>query len=608
MPFAGANRPSIQCGLLKATLQRAGHSVDVHYLNLELAAILGSKWYDTLSTIRTDQLLGEWLFSAAAFGQRGDEDEYQAAYPEFPDLYRRLDTTFEHLRELRNKTLPEWIERWARTIDWSAYVMVGFTSTFEQNVASLALAARIKAAAPGVLTVFGGANYDGEMGPEYVRAFDCIDYAVVGEGDVALPALVAAVAAGEDGSAVAGIVSRKDGEVVANAPGPLVRNLDALPDPDYDEFFAALTRLGRDRVLGMSLPLLPFETARGCWWGEKHHCTFCGLNALGMAYRSKSPDRTHAELRRMSARYQITNFEAVDNILDMRYVSELCEPLIADRYDYRIFYEVKSNLRREQLRTLAHAGVAIIQPGIESLSSHILKLMRKGSSMLLNVRLLRWAHYYGISVTWNMLTGFPGETAEDYHHQAQLIPLLFHLPPPSGVGRVWLERFSPYFTDPEFPVTDVSPSRAYRYIYPESKLDLQRIAYFFSYRMGDVVEEEDLQETLRQIALWQEAWGKRPFPTLVYQRAPDWVQIIDQRDLSDPRVHAFSGLDAAVYESCSDTYRTAAAAAQVVAGADGVTIDTQMISEALERFCELGLMVQEDGKYLSLALPVNPNW
>ena len=41
MPFAGANRPSIQCGLLKAGLVREGHEVDVHYLNLELAAEIG---------------------------------------------------------------------------------------------------------------------------------------------------------------------------------------------------------------------------------------------------------------------------------------------------------------------------------------------------------------------------------------------------------------------------------------------------------------------------------------------------------------------------------------------------------------------------------------
>jgi len=32
------------------------------------------------------------------------------------------------------------------------------------------------------------------------------------------------------------------------------------------------------------------------------------------------------------------------------------------------------------------------------------------------------------------------------------------------------------------------------------------------------------------------------------------------------------------------------------------------VERALDRFCELGLMVHENGFYLSLALPVNANW
>jgi len=41
--------------------------------------------------------------------------------------------------------------------------------------------------------------------------------------------------------------------------------------------------------------------------------------------------------------YQIVNFEAVDNILNMRYLEAVCRPLIDERVDYRLFYEVKSN-------------------------------------------------------------------------------------------------------------------------------------------------------------------------------------------------------------------------------------------------------------------------
>ena len=62
-------------------------------------------------------------------------------------------------------------QRTVEGIDWSAYDVVGFTSTFQQNVASLALARAIKEEHPRVTTLFGGANFDSVMGLEYLRVF-----------------------------------------------------------------------------------------------------------------------------------------------------------------------------------------------------------------------------------------------------------------------------------------------------------------------------------------------------------------------------------------------------------------------------------------------------
>src|SRR6266567_3057463 len=98
-----------------------------------------------------------------------------------------------------------------------------------------------------------------------------------------------------------------------------------------------------------------------------------------------------------------------------------------------------------------------------------------------NVNLLRWARYYGIDVAWSILWGFPGETAEDYAGQAAAASHLVHLQPPGNSGRIWLERFSPLYTEPErFGLVRREPARSYRYVYPE-QVDLDRIAYFFDY-------------------------------------------------------------------------------------------------------------------------------
>jgi radical SAM superfamily enzyme YgiQ (UPF0313 family) len=64
---------------------------------------------------------------------------------------------------------------------------------------------------------------------------------------------------------------------------------------------------------------LPFESARGCWWGMRHHCTFCGLNGQTMAFRAKRPQRVLEELRDLARRYHSFKFMAVDNIIALFY-------------------------------------------------------------------------------------------------------------------------------------------------------------------------------------------------------------------------------------------------------------------------------------------------
>ena len=489
-----------------------------------------------------------------------------------------------------------------------AYSVVGFTSTFEQNVAALALARRIKEEHPAVLTVFGGANFDGDMGPEFTRVFPFIDYAVSGEGDDVLPALVARIGRGESGAGLPGVTARSGDGLLTGPPPRQVAVMDALPDPDFDDYFTTLFRLGRERVLGDAPPRLLFESSRGCWWGQKHHCTFCGLNNLGMAFRSKSPQRVLDELGRLSARYSISNFDAVDNIIDMHYLDQVCAPIVEQRLDYTIFYEVKANLTRAQLKSLGRAGIRRIQPGIESLNTHVLSLMRKGTTMLHNVRLLKWASYYGIDVGWNILTGFPGEVPEDYAAQERLLPLLTFLPPPMGCGPIWLERFSPYFFDPDLAFRERRPQRAYEYLYPVPDLDLSAVAYFFEYEAEDTVGEQGRTRLNELVKAWQQSWLNGARPTLVYRRAPEWIQIVDLRHDDAPAVHALHGVEAAIYEACVDTDRTAERVVRELQGTAWADVGVRVVADALEKFCAQGLAVQEDGHVLSLALPANPNW
>ena len=238
-----------------------------------------------------------------------------------------------------------------------------------------------------------------------------------------------------------------------------------------------------------------------------------------------------------------------------------------------------------------------VQPGIESLSSHVLRLMDKGVRAAQNVNLLRWARYYAIDVAWSILWGFPGETADDYAGQAAAVPHLVHLQPPEGSGRIRLERFSPLHAEPgRFGVQRREPERSYRYVYPE-RVDLDRMAYFFDYAVEGALPEGDYDPLRRALAAWTDAWGTEPRPALTYRAAPGFLQIYDARYPGRGGTYTFEGPLADIYLACADRPVTASAVRDRVGRPDG------FVEEALAEFQRRGLLFRDETLAVALAIP-----
>jgi ribosomal peptide maturation radical SAM protein 1 len=595
MPFMDPYRPSIQLGLLKAVTARCGFPVRTYHAYLDFAAQIGIDYYNLLCQHR-GTLIGDWLFSLEAFGEAAPDPDADML-GDLAESMSYLGATREKLLQTRHSDVPVYLDTLLEGFPWEDVAVVGFTSTFQQTTASFALARRLKQHNPGIVTIFGGANFDGEMGPELVRAVDCIDAAVIGEGDKAFPRLLSALAAGENLDHVPGLARRQGDRVTVTAPGSAAEQLDDLPVPDYDEYFQRAEDLGVLPRVGLRNVWLPIETARGCWWGAKHHCTFCGLNGATMRFRSKSPERVLDELAEQARRYRSFRFEAVDNILDTEYFAKLFPVLAANETGYEIFYEVKANLSREQLRLMARAGITHIQPGIESLSSNVLRLMRKGVRAIQNINLLRWAHYYGIDVEWNLLWGFPGETEQDYADQAGVMPHLRHLPPPRNSARIWLERFSPIFTYQET-FRYLSPERSYRYVYPD-EVDLERVAYFFDYELDGGLPDSAYAGVRRAAKDWSSAWRDDSPPVLKYWSAPGFVQIYDERQRGQGGSYTLEDTLADLYLACVNRPTTAAAVRRSL----DLDLPAQGIQEVFEEFARQGLMFLDEQLVLSLAVP-----
>jgi len=601
MPFMDPYRPSIQLGLLKAIAVQHGFPARTYHAYLDFAVRIGVEYYNKLCQHR-GTLVGDWLFSLEAFGDAApdpDADMLDELADSLSYLGTSQETAKEKLIRTRSSDVPAYLDALVRGFSWEDAAVVGFSSTFQQNTASFALARRLKQSDPGIMTVFGGANFDDEMGPELVRTVDCIDAAIIGEGDEAFPRLLRALAAGDRLDQVPGLAHREHDRVTMAAPMPATDQLDDLPAPDYDEYFQHAEELGVLPPVGHREVWLPIETARGCWWGAKHHCTFCGLNGTTMRFRSKSPERVLDELAGQAKRYRSFRFEAVDNILDMAYFKKLFPVLVENETGYEIFYEVKANLSRDQLRLLAQAGVTHLQPGIESLSSHVLGLMRKGVRAIQNVNLLRWALYYGIQVEWNLLWGFPGETERDYADQTAVIPHLRHLPPPVNSARIWLERFSPIFTAQEtFRIHRRVPERSYHYVYPAT-VDLERVAYFFDYEIDGGLPDATYAELRCAVDDWSHAWldGRRPL--LKYWSAPHFVQIYDERRPGREGSYTLEDTLADLYLACSNQPTTAVAVRRSL----DLDLPPEGIQEVFEEFQRLGLMFLDEQYVLALAVP-----
>jgi ribosomal peptide maturation radical SAM protein 1 len=210
-------------------------------------------------------------------------------------------------------------------------------------------------------------------------------------------------------------------------------------------------------------------------------------------------------------------------------------------FGFNIFYEQKANLTFRRMRALQEGGIALIQPGIESLSDNMLRLMKKGVQARQNIAALRFARSLNVTVTWNLLYGFPGDREADYQEMNELIPLLTHLYPPTGLSHLSIDRFSPYHDTPQaYGITAVRPMQAYFEVFPADAA-LDDVAYHFEGDYDSAARRNPrlvaaLDRTVKQ---WQKCWGgSAAAPTLGVRRlGEDAFVIADTRKCATKQFH-----------------------------------------------------------------------
>ena len=382
-PYGPVEYPVLGPSLLKAVLRQAEIDCSIYYGSIEFAGRIGFESYYQTYWSDAPLLIGERTFSRALFGDRVPPLERfwsELVAPLTRKVLPGIDSSTIYLELLKGHVAAEqkairYVEDVADSPRVAESDVIGFSSSYGQNVASLAIARRIRERYPEKILVMGGANCESAMGEQLLRSFPWLDYVISGPAETSFPEFLRRLEGGQD-PAVAGIFARdpETGGIRPFRPAPQV-DLNELPYPDFSDFFDAYDAYPEYKK---SIYSIPVEGARGCWWGEKEHCIFCGINGTEMAFRRKDAARYQEEINTLVRRYGVGRIWSTDNILDHRYFKDLIPMLQEERAYDEMFFEVKANLRKERLMALRDAGITRLQPGIESLSNPVLKLMKKG--------------------------------------------------------------------------------------------------------------------------------------------------------------------------------------------------------------------------------------
>lgn len=568
MPQAPIQAPSPALGLLKAVLRRDGIEAKVLHAGFWFLEFVDPVDYVQIQAVRLADCIFDWLFAGAAFpGHRPDEDLYLNGMMRrsFNLGGRNPDEIRAQFLEIR-KRIPEFVEEAARRVLSFSPRIVGCTSTFQQQVSSLALLRRIREMDPSIVTMMGGPNCETVMGRTTHENFPWVDYVVSGEADECISGLCRKildvgrkVRPSDLPEGVFGPVHRQVGYPAGGTrdglPSAVVPSLDDLPIPDYDDYFE---QLQGSPLKDLILPAIPVESSRGCWWGQ---CRFCGLNGCARTFRAKPAARIAEEIETLVERYGSTRIALTDNVLSLDHFDSLLPRLACMGKELQIFCEIRTDLGRSRVEQLRAAGIRSVIAGVESLHSEALGLMNKGISAWQNVQALKWLRQYGIVAGWNFLFGFPGEQDRWYLETASWLPLLFHLSPCRFVYVKYC-RYSSYFYNASEYGLKLIPQALQRFVYPLSSQGQKNMAFHFEEEttpdyyacLGEMrfPGRPGLEAVHRETLKWRMASSVPGGPILVMRPLDGGLEVKDSRPCAVAPVHLIPGPLRTVLERCDD--------------------------------------------------------
>jgi hopanoid C-3 methylase len=270
--------------------------------------------------------------------------------------------------------------------------VVAFGCNYLANVPEIVdLAKATKARFPGTFICVGGhsASFTAEAIIDHsAGAVDCV---LKGEGEAAVPLLLAAIEAGT-------AITTVPGAVTAGGSGPppvFVQSLgEVMPARD-------LLRHRGKYFLGILDPCASIEFSRGCPWD----CSFCSAwTFYGRSYRLVSPDHVIEDLRRIRE----PGIFVVDDVAFVHesHAMELGEVIARAGIKKRYYLETRGDVllrNKEVFRFWRSIGLQYLFLGIEAIDEDGLRRYRKRISLDRTFEALEFARSLGLIVAINLI-------------------------------------------------------------------------------------------------------------------------------------------------------------------------------------------------------------
>lgn len=249
--------------------------------------------------------------------------------------------------------------------------------------------------------------------PEDVLKKSKVDFAVRGEPEHTLLALVTALEAGEDARSIRGLSYWHGGEVHHNPDADLIQDLDALP-------FPARHLLPGDSygIPDMGKPFTTVQSSRGC----PINCSYCGYTlSQGLKWRGRSAENVVHEIEEAGVKHLV--FRDPLFSFDMERVARICDLLVQRQIEVKWQCETAIRyLSEELLSKMGKAGCVSVSLGVESADPEIQKKYSRGKlkSREHAVNVVRACRKAGIRTRIFFMLGFPEDTRKTVRATAAL--------------------------------------------------------------------------------------------------------------------------------------------------------------------------------------------